>query len=495
MLSFSPSCSASSLPPSIWYVGSLAGKSIGFSRQIDNILTRSQTIVATAIPKITDEFGGLDKVSWYGSAFFMTNGGFQSSWGKAYKYFPLKVTFLLAIAVFEIGSLICALAPNSTVLIVGRAFNGLGASGLGTGAYTIIAFVAEPKKRPAFTGFVGISYGIAFVVGPLLGGVFAGKVSWRWCFYVNLPLGGASAVVILLFFRTPDGAKPVRASWKAKLLQMDPLGVIMVMGFLVAFIMALEFGGQSERWNSSTLISLLVSCATILTAFIFWEAFQSDRAMLAPRLLRHRPIGVSSIYTYFFSGSYYLVIYFLPIYFQSIHNASPIMSGVYILPLIIAITLSMILSGIFIGSTGLATPAKVVGTAIAIMGAGFLYTFDLDTSTGKWIGFQVVGGIGWGLAFQIPIIVSQSSVAAEDISSVTAIILCNTIEASLVRSHPHKTYACCSFYEHGRHLLYHSSAVRLRQQLDKQVTIYGPECRSRCCYRDWCNATPLGLPG
>jgi len=269
----------------------LAGKSIGFSRQIDNILTRSQTIVATAIPKITDEFGGLDKVSWYGSAFFMTNGGFQSSWGKAYKYFPLKVTFLLAIAVFEIGSLICALAPNSTVLIVGRAFNGLGASGLGTGAYTIIAFVAEPKKRPAFTGFVGISYGIAFVVGPLLGGVFAGKVSWRWCFYVNLPLGGASAVVILLFFRTPDGAKPVRASWKAKLLQMDPLGVIMVMGFLVAFIMALEFGGQSERWNSSTLISLLVSCATILTAFIFWEAFQSDRAMLAPRLLRHRPIA------------------------------------------------------------------------------------------------------------------------------------------------------------------------------------------------------------
>jgi MFS family permease len=147
------------------------------------LMSLDLTIVATAIPKITSEFHGLDDVAWYGSAFFMTIGGFQSAWGKAYKFFPLKPVFLISIFIFELGSLICGVAPNSTVLIVGRAIAGVGAAGIGSGGYTIIYFSAEPKKRPMFTGIIGASYGVAAVVGPLIGGVFADKVSWRWCFY------------------------------------------------------------------------------------------------------------------------------------------------------------------------------------------------------------------------------------------------------------------------------------------------------------------------
>lgn len=145
------------------------------------------TIVATAIPKITDDFHGLGQIAWYGSAFFLTLASFQSTWGKAYKYFPLKITFLTSIFVFELGSLICGVAPSSTALIVGRSIAGLGGAGIASGSYTLIAFSAKPAQRPAFTGLLGASYGIASVVGPLLGGVFAEKVSWRWCFYINLP--------------------------------------------------------------------------------------------------------------------------------------------------------------------------------------------------------------------------------------------------------------------------------------------------------------------
>ena len=150
-------------------------------------MSLDQTIVATAIPKITDQFHRLDEVGWYASGFFLTIGAFQSTFGKIYKYFPLKAGFLLSILVFEVGSLICGVAPSSAVLILGRAIAGIGAAGLGSGAYTIIAFCAPPNQRAAYTGLLGMSYGIASVVGPLLGGIFAEKATWRWW---DFPLSG-----------------------------------------------------------------------------------------------------------------------------------------------------------------------------------------------------------------------------------------------------------------------------------------------------------------
>ncbi|KAL8856751.1 MAG: hypothetical protein Q9178_006709 [Gyalolechia marmorata] len=381
------------------------------------------TIVATAIPKITDEFGGLEDVSWYSAAFFMTIGGFQSAWGKVYKYFPLKISFLISIFIFELGSLICGVAPNSTTLIVGRAIAGLGAAGIGSGSYTIIAFSASPKKRPLFTGIIGTSYGVAAVVGPLIGGAFADKVTWRWCFYINLPIGAISASIILIFFNTPSAAKPRSATLREKLLQMDPVGAILVMGLVISYILALHYGGTIHAWDSSQVVGLLVGFVVLSATFAVWEWCQEDRAMVPFRLAGTRVYIVSSVFAFFFSGAYFLIIYYLPLYFQVIDGVSAAMSGVRNLPLILAVTVSMIASGAYISVTGIAAPILVVGTALGVVCTGLLYTFDIGTEQAKWIGYQVIGGVGWGIASQIPIITVQATAPAADLAEVTAILL------------------------------------------------------------------------
>ena len=381
------------------------------------------TIVATAIPKITSEFQGLDDVSWYSAAFFMTIGGFQSAWGKAYKYFPLKTTFLISIFIFEVGSLICGVAPDSRTLIVGRAVAGLGAAGIGSGTYTIIGFSATPKKRPMFTGIIGTSYGIAAVVGPLMGGALANRVTWRWCFYINLPIGAVSSLIILIFFRTPSAAKPQSAPILEKLRQMDPIGVVLVMGAVISYILGLYYGGLEYAWDSSQVVGLLVGFVLLSVAFAAWEWWQGDRAMVPFRLAKQRAYIVPTVFAFFFSGAYFLIIYYLPIYFQAIDGVSPEMSGVRNLPLILAVVITMIASGAFISFTGIAAPITVAGTALGVVSTGLFYTFDVDTGAGSWIGYQVIGGVGWGIASQIPIIAVQATAPPADLSQVTAILL------------------------------------------------------------------------
>ncbi|KAL6716012.1 hypothetical protein ACLMJK_006974 [Lecanora helva] len=408
------------------------------------LVALDMTIVATAVPRITDQFNSLDQVGWYASAFFMTLASFQSPWGKAYKYLPLKSSFLASVLIFELGSLTCGVAKNSETLIAGRAITGLGGAGVVCGVYIIVAFVVPPAKQAAYLGLVGAVFSIASVAGPLLGGVLTDKISWRWCFYINLPIGGAALGLFLIFFKAPSFAKPAPATKWEILQQMDLPGTIVLLASLVAYILALEWGGVTKRWSSSDVIGCLIAWIALSILFVVIQIFQHDRALLVGRIMKQRNVATLSAFIFFLNSANFLLVYNLPIYFQAIDNASPTSSGIRNLPLVL--TTGMIpppsppafktpliyspkpgicsmLSGQVIGKIGYFQPFLLLGSLLATLGAGLIYTLDIGSSSGHYIGYQILFGAGLGIAIQIPVIAAQALSDISDIALVTASIL------------------------------------------------------------------------
>ncbi|KAK3382215.1 putative MFS transporter [Lasiosphaeria ovina] len=388
-------------------------------------------IVATAIPGITDEFRRLDDVGWYGSACFLLVGTSAPMWGKLYKYFSGKLVYLASVALFLIGSILAAAAPNSASLIVGRALQGWGCSGTLGGSVLMITYVAEPRKRPMLIGLWMGVFMMSTIVGPLIGGAFTSNATWRWCFWINLPVGGPIVAMLLIFFKIPKHIQPMPATWKEILLQLDLPGFSLLLTSLVSFTLALQWGGQTKPWSDGSVVATLVMWVVLTVGFWVTEWLQGEYAMVPLSLLKSRLIWTNALYGWIINLGNFQVLFYLPIYFQSIHGQSAIDSGVNNLPFMAFFALGAMFSGFLIGKTRLLQPFELASGLVATAGAALIYTLEIDSSKARYIGPQILFGFGIGLGNQVPMTTAQIFAKPENVASITGIMLmCNSISGA-----------------------------------------------------------------
>ncbi|OTB05078.1 hypothetical protein M426DRAFT_320135 [Hypoxylon sp. CI-4A] len=374
------------------------------------------TIVTTAIPTITEQFQSPSGYTWIGASYLLANSATVPSWGKISDIWGRKPVMLIAVAIFWIGSLICALSVNIGMLIAARAIQGVGGGGVVVLTNICVGDLFSMRKRGMYYAFFGMVWAIASAIGPILGGVFTTKATWRWCFYVNLPISGVGFFVLLFVLKLHNPRTPV---WEG-LAAIDWLGSLLIVGGTLMFLFGLEFGGVTYPWNSAATICLIVFGVVTVFIFVAVEKWYAKYPVIPLRLFKFgKNISTFAIClvhgAVFISGSYYL-----PLYFQAVLGASSLLSGVYILPYVLALSFMSIGSGLFMKKTGKYLPAIIFGMLFMTLGFGLFIDLGPKANWAKIIIFQIIAGIGVGPNFQSPLVALQTSVEPRDIAAVTS---------------------------------------------------------------------------
>lgn len=388
------------------------------------LVALDKLIIGVAIPRITDQFDSLGDVGWYGSSYLLTTCAFMLLLGKIYTFVNPKWVYLGSLVVFEVGSTICGAAPNSTALIIGRAIAGLGNAGLFQGAVIIIVYIVPLHKRPQYMGVMGLVFGIASTIGPLLGGAFTDGPSWRWCFYINLPCGAVVFVLLAVFLHIPpEMLTRDSTSWKEKATRMDPVGTFFFLPCIVCLLLALQWGGVTYNWSNARVVLLLVLAGVLFVVFVIVQWWKGDNATVPGRIFVNRSIIAGSWFSFCNGAALQTLFYFLPIWFQAIKHASAVKSGIMSLPFVLGLVIMGVSAGILTRKIGYYTPWMVLSSTLTPIAAGLITTFTPYTGHSAWIGYQALFGMGIGLGMQQPSVAAQTVLSRKDVSIGAALMM------------------------------------------------------------------------
>ena len=370
-----------------------------------------QTIVSTALPRIVGDLGGLTQYSWVFTAYLLATTVTVPLYGKLGDVYGRRPLFIIAICVFLLGSALCGVAQGMTQLVIFRAVQGLGAGGLFPLSLAVIGNIVPPRDRGRYQGLIGAVFAAASIIGPAVGGFIVDNTSWRWIFYVNLPVGGLALLVIWITMPRRRDVRPRSIDW---------LGAVVLALGTTALLLGLVWGGRQYAWGSAHVVAALLAATVLLVVFAIWER-RVEEPILPFDVLRN-PIVLSSILCMGLVGmAMFGTIAYVPLFVQGVIGTSATSSGVVLTPLMLGAVTTSILSGQWVSRTGRYRGNALVGPIVLTIGMLLLWRMDVHTTSGEAARNMVVAGIGIGSMMQVFVLSVQNAVRREQMGSATAL--------------------------------------------------------------------------